>query len=49
MAKAKSSEVRSFTGSQKAKRPGIHSKKKASAMKHSKNYKKVYRGQGKKR
>lgn len=49
MAKAKISEVKSFKGGKKAKRPGIHSKKKASAIKQSKNYKKVYRGQGKKR
>ena len=29
------------------KRPGIHSKKKNSSLKKSKNYKKGYRGQGK--
>ena len=28
------------------KRPGIHSKTKTSKSKHSKNYKKPYRGQG---
>jgi hypothetical protein len=49
MAKAKISEVKSYKGGQKTKRPGIHSKKKASALKQSKNYKKVYRGQGKRR
>jgi hypothetical protein len=49
MAKAKSSEVKSYAGKQKTKRPGVHSKKKASAIKQSKNYKKLYRGQGKKR
>lgn len=31
----------------KKKRPGIHSKKKTSKLKSSKNYKKIYRGQGK--
>jgi len=30
----------------KKKRPGVHSKKKASKHKHSKNYLKKYRGQG---
>jgi hypothetical protein len=31
----------------KKKRPGVHSKKRTSSHKHSKNYKKKYRGQGK--
>ena len=31
----------------KKKRPGIHAKSKTSKLKGSKNYKKVYRGQGK--
>lgn len=31
----------------KVNRPGIHSKKKSSQLKSSKNYKKLYRGQGK--
>lgn len=31
----------------KKKRPGVHSKKKSSSLKSSKNYKKLYRGQGK--
>lgn len=31
---------------QKKRRKGIHSKKKTSALKTSKNYKKKYRGQG---
>lgn len=30
----------------KVSRPGIHSKKKTSKLKSSKNYKKKYRGQG---
>lgn len=28
------------------KRPGVHSKKKTSSLKTSKNYKKIYKGQG---
>ena len=32
--------------SPKVKRPGVHSKKKSSNSKKSKNYKKAYRGQG---
>ena len=31
----------------KVSRPGIHSKTKISKLKSSKNYKKLYRGQGK--
>ena len=31
----------------KVKRPGVHSKCKTSKLKGSKNYKKLYRGQGK--
>lgn len=30
----------------KRKRPGVHSKKRSSNNKHSRNYKKKYRGQG---
>lgn len=33
----------------KVSRPGVHSKKKTSNIKKSKNYKKKYRGQGKRR
>jgi hypothetical protein len=47
MARAKTSEVKSFVSKQKVKRPGVHSKKKTSKLKSSKNYKKLYRGQGK--
>ena len=47
MAKAKSSETRTHVKNSRAKRPGVHSKKKASQMKNAKNYKKLYRGQGK--
>jgi len=31
----------------KVKRPNVHSKSKTSVLKSSKNYKKIYRGQGK--
>lgn len=31
----------------KIKRPGVHAKSKTSKLKSSKNYKKLYRGQGK--
>jgi hypothetical protein len=31
----------------KVKRPGVHAKCKTSKLKNSKNYKKLYRGQGK--
>jgi hypothetical protein len=46
MAKAKTSTVKSFIAKPRKKRPGIHSKKKASKLKSSKNYKKLYAGQG---
>ena len=47
MAKAKStSTTSSFRAKKKTKRPGIHSKKKASRGKNTTNYKKAYRGQG---
>jgi hypothetical protein len=47
MAKAKSTTTTStFRSKIKTKRPGVHSKKKASRGKTSKNYKKSYRGQG---
>jgi hypothetical protein len=48
-AKAKSSSgpSRSHIARARKKRPGVHSKKKASKSKRAKNYKKLYRGQGK--
>lgn len=46
MAKTKTSEVKSFRKRAKKKRPGIHSKTKTAKHKGSKNYKKLYRGQG---
>jgi hypothetical protein len=46
MAKASTTSTRSHLAKPKKKRPGIHSKKKSSNSKSSKNYKKTYRGQG---
>lgn len=46
-AKTKSTSVNTFIKKPKVKRPGVHSKKKNSGLKSSKNYKKAYRGQGK--
>ena len=46
MAKSKTIEIKLYKPGKK-KRPGIHSKTKMSKVKTSKNYKKVYRGQGK--
>ena len=37
----------SYTENNKKKRPGVHSKSKTSNNKGSRNYKKLYRGQGK--
>jgi hypothetical protein len=47
MAKAKQSATRTFIAKPKKKRPGIHSKKKQSKNKNSKNYTKPYNNQGK--
>lgn len=48
MAKAsKSSNVSTFLKKSPKKRPGVHSKKKTSKLKSSKNYTKKYVGQGK--
>lgn len=46
MAKAKA-VVRAFTPKGKKSRPGVVAKTKTSKLKSSKNYKKLYRGQGK--
>ncbi len=35
-----------FMGTPKKRIPGVHSKKKTSSHKHSKNYVKKYKGQG---
>lgn len=47
MAKPAGGSVKSHTAKQHKKRPGVHSKKKASKSKRAKNYKKLYKGQGK--
>lgn len=44
---AKLSQVTVFKPRTKVSRPGTHSKTKSSPLKSSKNYKKLYRGQGK--
>lgn len=46
-AKVKSSPTSTKLDTPKVSRPGIHSKSKTSKLKSSKNYKKLYRGQGK--
>jgi hypothetical protein len=38
--------IKSLRTETKKKRPGIHAKSKTSKIKGSKNYKKLYRGQG---
>lgn len=48
MAKTKSNtSVAKHIIKKKVSRPGRHSKKKTSVLKSSKNYKKLYKGQGK--
>ena len=48
MAKVKaSSSVSTKVEKPKKNRPGVHSKAKTSALKSSKNYTKLYKGQGK--
>ena len=39
-------QIIKFLSRFKKKRPGVHSKKKSSGLKTSKNYKKKYRSQG---
>lgn len=46
-AKTKSAPISAHRKKPRKKRPGIHSKKKASKSKRSKNYLKRYRSQGK--
>lgn len=43
---AKSYSISKVLDKPKKKRPGIHSKNKTSKLKQSRNYKKMYRGQG---
>ena len=47
MAKVKASSTVTKVGRPKVSRPGVHAKSKTSSLKSSKNYKKLYRGQGK--
>lgn len=44
---AKVTQGSAFTPKPKKKRPGIHAKSKSSKLKGSKNYLKIYAGQGK--
>ncbi len=45
-AKVKSNSTGVKTEVSKVKRPGVHAKCKTSKLKSSKNYKKLYKGQG---
>ena len=47
MAKVKASPTGTEVDKPKISRPGIHAKSKTSKLKNSKNYKKLYNGQGK--
>lgn len=48
MAKKKGGfDIVSFKPKSKVRRPGVHAKSKTSGLKSSKNYVKLYRGQGK--
>jgi len=40
-------QITTYKRRSKVSRPGIHAKSKTSVLKSSKNYKKIYRGQGK--
>ena len=44
---AKGLTLGNYAEKPKKKRPGVHAKSKTSKLKNSKNYIKVYRGQGK--
>jgi hypothetical protein len=44
---AKSPSTTAHIETTKVSRPGVHSKAKTSHLKQSKNYKKLYKGQGK--
>ena len=44
---AKGLTLGNYVDRPKKKRPGVHAKSKTSSLKSSKNYKKIYRGQGK--
>jgi hypothetical protein len=43
---AKQTNVKVHVAKPRVKRPGVHSKSKSSKIKGSKNYKKLYKGQG---
>lgn len=47
MAKAKTTTANIKRSTTTISRPGVHSKAKTSKLKNSKNYKKLYKGQGK--
>lgn len=47
MAKVKAASTVTKVDKPKVSRPGVHAKSKTSKLKSSKNYKKLYRGQGK--
>lgn len=47
MAKKEKPSASSWSPKPSIKRPGVHAKTKSSKTKSSKNYKKLYRGQGK--
>ena len=44
---AKTTNNSRFKPKPRKKRPGVHAKTKTSKLKNSKNYKKLYKGQGK--
>ncbi len=46
MAKKTTTITSNYLAKSRVKRPGVHSKKKTSKLKTSRNYKKSYRGQG---
>jgi hypothetical protein len=47
MTKVKASSTTTKVDKPKVSRPGVHAKSKTSKLKNSKNYKKLYNGQGK--
>ncbi len=46
MAKKTTTTTSNYLAKSRVKRPRVHAKKKTSKLKTSKNYKKLYRGQG---
>jgi len=47
MAKTKTQTASTYKEKPKTSRPGIHAKTQTSHLKSSKNYRKIYKGQGK--